>query len=54
MQPGSQTIARYQAAQMQKIWQTEEGKQYFATDDGRAELAQLVNYIRTGTVKPKQ
>lgn len=33
---------------------TEDGKQYFATDEGRAELARLVEYVRTGKVKPKR
>ncbi len=31
---------------------TEEGKRYFATAEGQAELATLVNYIRTGRVAP--
>ncbi|WP_413899117.1 hypothetical protein [Rhodoferax sp.] len=30
---------------------TEQGRDYFATDAGRAELAQLVNYIRTHSAK---
>ena len=33
---------------------TEEGKPYFATDDGRAELARLVQYVRGGKVMPKR
>ena len=33
---------------------TDEGKQYFATDAGRAELARLVEYVRGGKIKPKR
>lgn len=31
---------------------TEEGRQYFATAEGRDELAQLIKYIRTHIIKP--
>ena len=31
---------------------TEQGREYFATDLGKAELAQLVNHIRTHKLKP--
>lgn len=31
---------------------TEDGKRYFATAEGQAELAAFVNYIRTGRVAP--
>ncbi len=33
---------------------TDEGKRYFATDEGRTELAQLVQYIHTHKTKPKK
>lgn len=34
-------------------WYTAAGRAYFATDEGKAELAQLVNYIKTHKLKPQ-
>ncbi|MBK6593260.1 MAG: hypothetical protein IPG23_11220 [Burkholderiales bacterium] len=59
-----QLLARYVPASLKQLddgnleanlepHYTEEGRQYFATDDGRAELARLVQYVRNGKVKPK-
>lgn len=31
---------------------TAQGRKYFATPEGQAELARLVNYIRTHGIKP--
>lgn len=60
-----QLLARYVPAGLKQLddghleanlvrYYTEVGKQYFATDDGRAELAHLVRFIRTGKEKPKR
>jgi hypothetical protein len=59
-----QLLARYVPATLKQLddgnleanlerYYTDEGKQYFATDEGRAELARLVEYVRTSKVKPK-
>jgi hypothetical protein len=60
-----QLMARYVPATLKQLddgnleanlerYYTEDGKQYFATAEGRAELAQLVEYVRNGKVKPKR
>jgi hypothetical protein len=59
-----QLLARYVPASLKQLddghleanlerYYTVEGKEYFATDEGRAELARLVQYVRGGKVKPK-
>lgn len=35
-------------------WYTAAGREYFATDEGKIELAQLVNYIKTHKLKPQR
>lgn len=35
-------------------WYTAAGREYFATDEGKIELAQLANYIKTHKLKPQR